>query len=110
MNTHNLSMSQQPTWNVVQTTWENLNYGPALFIYLGQIIPNLGENMWVNIRLFVSGVLGLMCGSAMACGVKRILTKKENRLDAVLAEGESSEDVYMDYNTGTMKTRSNTHS
>ena len=64
----------------------------------------------MNIRLFVSGVLGLMCGSAMACGVKRILTKKENRLAAVLAEGESSEDVYMDYNTGTMKTRSNTQS
>ena len=40
MNTHNLSLSQQPTWNVVQTTWENLNYGPALFIYLGQIILN----------------------------------------------------------------------
>ena len=49
-----------------------------------------------------------MCGSAMACGVKRILTKKETRLEDVLAEEESSEDVYMDYNTGTMKTRSNT--
>ena len=57
---------------------------------------------------FASGVVGLMCGSAMACGVKRILTKKDNRSVDVLAEEESAEDVYMDYNTGTMKTRSNT--
>ena len=49
-----------------------------------------------------------MCGSAMACGVKRILAKKENPSVDVLAEEESAEDVYMDYNTGTMKTRSNT--
>ena len=49
-----------------------------------------------------------MCGSAMACGFKRILTKKDNRSVDVLAEEESGEDVYMDYNTGTMKTRSNT--
>ena len=48
-----------------------------------------------------------MCGSAMACGVKRILTTKETSLEEVLAGEESSEDVYMDYNTGTMKTRSN---
>ena len=48
-----------------------------------------------------------MCGSAMACGIKRIITKKETRLEDVLAEEESSEDVYMDYNTGIMKTRSN---
>ena len=48
-----------------------------------------------------------MCGSAMACGLKRILTSKESRLEDILAEDGSSEDVYMDYNTGTMKTRSN---
>ena len=109
MNAQNISMSQQATWNVVKTTWENLNYGPALFIYLGQIggKPFFIWNLWVDFRLLFSGVLGLMCGSAMACGVKRILTTKETSLEEVLAGEESSEDVYMDYNTGTMKTRSN---
>ena len=49
-----------------------------------------------------------MCGSAMACGLKRMLTRKESNLEDINAEDESAEDIYMDYNTGTMKTRSNT--
>ena len=36
MNTHNMTYSQQTTWTVVKTTWENVNFGPALYIYFGE--------------------------------------------------------------------------
>ena len=53
----------------------------------------------------VLGVVGLMCGSAIVCGVKRLLCKDEG-LTGDVGEADQHEDMYMDYNTGTMKTRS----
>ena len=52
-----------------------------------------------------SGLLGLMCGSAIVCGVKRLLCK-EDGVPGGVGQADLQEDVYMDYNTGTMKTRS----
>ena len=46
MTTNNETVSQQTTWTVVKTTWENLNYGPALFIYFGE--SGVTHSAWVN--------------------------------------------------------------
>ena len=47
-----------------------------------------------------------MCGSAIACGVKRLLCKDDQ--GELAGQAGQPEDVYMDYNTGIMKTRSPT--
>ena len=156
MNTHNLSVSQQTTWNVVKTTWENVNYGPALFIYFGQtwsriirfklcnVIKLLNKMVLIKVAgmqyhssgprivaswkfqtfyqqhigkigsldflvfLSVAGVIGLICGSAVACGIIRLLCKDQDSREGASDRVEPGEHFYMDYNTGTMKVRSPT--